>query len=285
MLVFDELAPSPCSTEPRDRRFRYPHLARLARDSRWYPNTTTVADDTTRGAGPPHRQPTGPDDLPTAQDHPNNLFTLLGRRYDFFAQEPVTALCPESLCGETERASGGNRLRSLWDDLSVVSAHLLLPEDLERDLPSVDASFEGFRNPTDGPAPAWTMPGSGRARTTGRHGSSASLGGIENAERDRSLHFLHILLPHVPYEYLPTGQRYIVGQRTLPGLFIETWVPDPIRPEQGHQRYLLQFRVSRTGSSGASWLGSKRAGLYDRALVVVTADHGSASARRSRGAS
>ena len=38
-----------------------------------------------------------------------------------------------------------SRVRELVSDLSVVSLHLLLPDDLERDLPPVDRSFGDFR--------------------------------------------------------------------------------------------------------------------------------------------
>ena len=52
---------------------------------------------------------------------------------------------PASGCALRTRLPLRSRLRSLADDLSVVSAYLLLPDDLEDGLPAVDRTFGRFR--------------------------------------------------------------------------------------------------------------------------------------------
>ncbi len=275
MIVFDEM--SGASLLDRDLRIdasRYPHIAELARRSTWYRNATTV-DYATQRAVPALLTGTRPpgDSLPIASDHPRNLFTMLGERYDLDVHEAATELCPERLCGQRERAGEDDRLRSLADDLRVVSLHLLLPDEVADDLPAVDATFEGFRD-------------------TG--GSSAGHGAAsvpERAFRDRpalwsrfverldagqtrpDLHFLHIALPHWPYQYLPSGQEYSADTSRIPGIDGSSWTASTVLVRQAYQRYLLQLGfVDRLVGRLIARLDAE--GLWDRSLVVVAADHG-----------
>ena len=93
------------------------------------------------------------------------------------------------------------------------------------------------------------------------------------------LYFLHLLLPHSPYQYLPSEREYRhEGGMGIPGLSgtnLSDWThaPDTENVSQLYQRYLLQLGFVDT------WLGSllnhlRTIGLYDRALLVLTADHG-----------
>jgi hypothetical protein len=131
----------------------FPNFARLADAGVWYPNATTEADLTPRAAPavmtgyyPTHEE------LPTAQDHPDSIFTLLGSAYEMNVFEPVTKVCPESLCGERALPPQTDRLDGLYDDLSIVYEHLLLPKSLEDDLPAVDEAFSGFGQEEEDPA-------------------------------------------------------------------------------------------------------------------------------------
>ena len=47
-----------------------------------------------------------PGTLPSLADHPDNLFTLLGKRYTIRASEQVTRLCPSRYCPRTRRGAG-----------------------------------------------------------------------------------------------------------------------------------------------------------------------------------
>lgn len=87
------------------------------------------------------------------------------------------------------------------------------------------------------------------------------------------LYFLHVALPHTPYVYLPSGKRYAVDLRVLRGRDDGGLWADAMAARQSNQRYLLQ--LGYTDRALALILSTlKRSGIYDRALVVVTADHG-----------
>ena len=123
---------------------RFPNFARLAASSTWYRNTTTVSASTTvavpailTGQKPKRGA------LPIFRDHPNNLFTLLGKRYRMVVHESQTRLCPQRLCKQ-KTADTGSRLSSLYSDVRVVYLHLIAPPELEQRLPVIDESWGNF---------------------------------------------------------------------------------------------------------------------------------------------
>jgi hypothetical protein len=273
MIVFDEF--SGLSLLGHDRRIdaaRLPAFARLAGDSTWYRNATTVADFTERAIPAlitgemPER-----DSLPTAADHPESLFTLLGDAYSLDVTEPVTDVCPRRLCPETGRPDASRRLRELASDLSVVSLHLLLPDDLRRKLPPVDRSFGDFRRRGGAGEPRpWTAPSDALQERVGQFDAFVRRLG---REQKPSLSFVHVELPHTPLEFLPTGQRY-PGPAEPPGLEDPgVWTKHRPLVHEAHRRHLLQVAFADR-LLGRALDRLRRAGLYERALIVVAADHG-----------
>jgi hypothetical protein len=86
--------------------------------------------------------------------------------------------------------------------------------------------------------------------------------------------FVHSVLPHVPWVYLPSG-RARVGYRpgALPDFASPAGFGDPFLTQLNEQRHLLQAGfVDREIGSLVRRL--KATGQWRRALVVVTADHG-----------
>ena len=119
-------------------------------DATWYRDTASVDQDTPYAVpaildGRLPRQ----DRLPVAADHPQNIFSLLGDRYELHVREDATALCAPSLCQDADRPGFRDRMRSLWDDLSLVYAHEVLPDDVERELPSVSETWGDFNGGLD----------------------------------------------------------------------------------------------------------------------------------------
>jgi hypothetical protein len=285
IVLFDELPiTSLLGSDGRIDRRRYPNFAALVRDSLWFRNTASV-DAATEVAVPAiftGRRP-GPDTLPTADDQPRNVFTLLGRGRRMHVYESVSDLCPDSLCPE-DTPGFGARMRSLVSDLGVVSLHVMLPDDLRRRLPSIDQRWQGFTGTTDADdePTARRRAGSGFAGIIERKRSSDDRAGLferftAGIPRTRRgspgpLNVLHTLLPHVPWEYLPDGQRYLAGQE-IPGLDFEQWSDDRGAAEAGLQRHLLQLGyVDRL--LGRLLRRLRADGSYDETLLVVTADHG-----------
>jgi Sulfatase len=273
LVVFDEL-PTVSLMDEHERidPVRYPNFARLAADGIWFRNATTVHEWTTWAVPSiltglhPER-----DALPLYLDHPNNLFTLLGGSYDLRVVESQAHLCPAELCGAEEGLGG--RLRSILSDVGVVYPHLVLPDGLRARLTPLGDAWSGFRHA--GGRPAVYLNRDAEVR---RFVETITPG------REPGLYFLHVLLPHHPWEYLPDGKRYSSALPWQPGLVDDRWTGDPELAIQAQQRHLLQ--VGFTDRLLGDILGRLREqGLYDDALVIVTADHGSsfrASGERRR---
>lgn len=95
------------------------------------------------------------------------------------------------------------------------------------------------------------------------------------------LHFMHALLPHVPWRLRPDGSSYAdIG---LPGYFSK-WDNDQVKARFGQQRHLLQLGFA--DHLLGEYLDRLEAiGDFDRAMVIVTSDHGVSfvAGERSRG--
>jgi hypothetical protein len=272
MVVFDEFPlPSLVDEHGQIDAERYPHFAALAQQSTWCRNATSVHYLTT-SAVPAILTGNYPKDggetaLPTCADHPRNLFTLLGGSYRENVFESMTRLCPDQLCqNRTEEIGPRQRLTSLFADLSVVELHLLSPPQWRRRLPPITQGWKDF----GGAACDCCLTGKLRDDRPGQF--AAFLDSIQDDSRP-TLHFLHVLLPHSPFRFLPSGKRYCTdtGLETLSLGSVWPEEEEPVR--QAYQRHLLQVRFV-DGLLGRLIERLKDIGLYDRALLVVTADHG-----------
>jgi hypothetical protein len=275
MLVFDEFDGA-MLMDHRQRldRSRFPHFAALAARATWYRNATTVADRTLRAVPGLLSGRRPPDDaLAVRADYPDTVFSLLGDTHEMHVTETATELCPERLCGERARPDAPSRLGSLVSDLSVVSLHLVLPRDLRSDLPNVSQSFGDFRAEGDSRGDAVADPDALKGFSAGRPQTfERFLRGIR-AGAEPGFHFLHLAIPHAPWQYLPDGRQYPASGPTFPGLDFDTWREDPAPVRLSLQRHLLQAGYA-DHLVGRLIARLRRTGLFQRALVVVTADHG-----------
>ena len=84
------------------------------------------------------------------------------------------------------------------------------------------------------------------------------------------LHFMHTYLPHTPWKLRPDGSGYpVIG---IPG-YTSNWDDDGVKARFGQQRHLLQ--LGYTDRLLGEYLDRLEAiGDFDRAMVIVTADHG-----------
>jgi hypothetical protein len=222
-----------------------------------------------------------PGELPTLDDHPENLFTLLRRDYRLRVAEPVTHLCPKSACPRARRPLG-DRVGGLADDLRLVYLHVLLPDDYTRDLPPVNQTWQGFGDHSAEETPSRRAVEVANANDVDRHVGQelwrdqrhefgAFVRTIQPSRRP-ALYFLHTLLPHSPWRFLPSGRQY-ANSLGIEGLSTDTWVEDEWLTTQAWQRHLLQVGFTDR-LLGQLLARLKRAGLYDRSVIVVTADHG-----------
>ena len=247
---------------------RLPGFAALAADATWYRNASTVAE-LTGWAIPPilsGRRPR-PGLLPVTRDYPNNLFTLLGDRYRMEVEEPITDLCPERLCPSNER-SVADTLVATTIDAAVVYLHVVLPDDLRTRLPPLTRDWKNFLR-----GQQWQRRWVTERDQDRRVGPRAFIDGISAADAQPTLYYLHALLPHEPYMYLPSGQQF-TDDPDSPGLFnTGRWTTGEWPVVQGYRRHLIQVGFV-DALVGRIVEKLKREGLWDAALVVVTADHG-----------
>ncbi|HVM40668.1 MAG TPA: sulfatase-like hydrolase/transferase, partial [Acidimicrobiia bacterium] len=202
-----------------------------------------------------------------------NLFTLLGGSYRLHVEETVTRLCPTNLC-DGERTVGGGGLRSLLGDAArtwraVVSPHTAAAdpandvgvlEDPEQN--TVDHEGAPDREDTQF---AMSDPGLDEPPTFLRSF-------LDEIDSDgRTLHFAHVLFPHVPWRFLPGGQTYApipISRYWGPKLHDQEW---PFTVDRHRQ---VMQTIYTDSLLGATLQQLRETGVYDRALVVVTADHG-----------
>jgi hypothetical protein len=247
MVVLDELPTSSLLDGEGDiDGDLYPAFAALASDATWYRNHTTVAAHTVdalpallTGRYPPPAES-------SMRSDPENLFSLLAGTHDLAVEEPVTRLCTDALCPHESPSS----VRELATDAAGWWAGGL--------------TWEMAENMAVPALPGSTGPGRyERARETI---DGLDLGGGERPP----FAFLHFVLPHGPWEYTEDGSLYARPDGTR-GVVAHRWTDAGM--ELGRQRHILQVQAT-DALLGRLLDALQRAGVYDDALIVVTADHG-----------
>lgn len=284
MVVFDEFGTTalldPDTLDIDSRRF--PNFAALAERSTFFRRATTISPWTSTAVPTilTGRWPLGNEAPPQVESYPQNLFTLLAPYYAMNVHEGLTRLCPNELC-PVKGPSAPERLGRMLADLAVVYGHVVLPTTLREHLPSVAHQWAGFAATDEGP------PNVGRSESSNGHNflSTATpqmkgdragvledfLKSVPRAGRP-GISFIHVLLPHHPWVYLPSGHRY-GSFRDHGRIHGSRWGDVPELVALSYQRYLLQigFLDSFLGKLTASL---QREGTWDESLVIVVADHG-----------
>jgi hypothetical protein len=286
MVVFDEF-PGISLLDDRGRvdAVRYPGFAQLAKDGTWFPNAHSIYDSTSK-AVPAIMDGDYPEKgvLPTSSEHPNSIFALLGKSHAMNVSEEATTVCPRDLCEDDRLAEPFlDRLGSMSEDLGLVYAHVVAPPDIEAELPTVSENWGNFGGDAGGASGEAAVGDDALSPKDGKQAVLASLRADRNAKFDAwiagirkgrrpTLSFKHALLPHVPWKYLPSGQQYAPGGDPIAQLSRQSY-PDETQVEQLQMRHLLQLGFADLKIRQLI-AHLKRIGIYDEALVVVTADHG-----------
>jgi Sulfatase len=93
-----------------------------------------------------------------------------------------------------------------------------------------------------------------------------------HASREPQLYVLHVLLPHAPWRYLPSGRSYR-GFQAPQGVTRDVWKNDARLVDRRYREHLLQVGyVDRV--LGRIVRRLRVTGLWNRSLFVVAADHG-----------
>lgn len=294
-ILFDMLSmPAMLDGQGQIDKQLFPAFAKLAQRSHWFRNASTVAISTTQsvpailtGIYPETRK------VPTVSEHPVNLFTLLGSRADLHVLETYTDLCPATLC---PRKSKPYRIRlgQLLGDMWVVYQHIVVPSGLRGRLAAINTDWGGFGEDTGGAYSGFqeTTKHESHSRAWDRINLSMyedrmkKFASFSEALKDPAasgLYYLHLKLPHPPYTLLPSGKAYIPREKRFNHM--REAIASRLDPDSGlwphnrqllglaYQRYLLQA-ILADSLLGTLVGNMEESGLFDRALVIVVADHG-----------
>jgi hypothetical protein len=177
----------------------------------------------------------------------------------------------------------------MFSDLSIVERRLLLPKGMADTLPPIDRDWEDFRADADNdnltkyahtPAPVDRDDPKEPIRIAGEDLPVQRLelgrkvvASMRPGGGKPGFWMVHYVEPHVPWRFLPDGRQYPVIGPSIPGLDDQDWEDDPFLLDQAFERHFLQARFADRLLGDA--LGQMKAsGLWDKALVIVVADHG-----------
>ena len=285
MVVFDEFSGTTLMDEQLQvDAARHPNLARLAASSTWYRQATSV-HARTEYAVPAilsGRLPSIPSS-PVLADYPGNLLEIIhrSRAFDMSVFEPITRLCPDGLRHDAPqtRPHPVRHAADLLTTLTRVYPHLIFPTDIPIEFPEIPKPWFGMLQ---------TLVSEIRPFKTGLFHYIYSrernvqldhfLDCIHRTERP-PFAFLHVVLPHYPWTYYPSGQSYTNSDNSAwkpdggLGELGEDWPHDEALVRRCEHRYLMQ--VAATDRFVGRLLDKlQETDLFDRCLLIVMADHG-----------
>lgn len=266
-VIFDEFPLYPLlGSDGRINAERFPGFAELAKGSTWYRNSVAESNFTHQ-AVPAILASQVPDQVggPFLSQYPNNIFTLFAGATEVGGIEPVTSLCPNSVCGGKAGAIASfsfSRLKTFLRDASYVYGQRVFPQVLRRYVPSIEGTWGGFGAVKD------------RFKDQFNTGVLSQVDAVENAIRIVSestsprVQVVHALLPHAPWRITPD---FRVDQLSPT---ISTQNPDDDEViRDTYQTFLYQVGAAdRVMQNLIKDL--KSAGKWDSTMLVVTADHG-----------
>ena len=233
----------------------FPNFAQLEASSNWYRNSTTIAPFTL-AAVPGMLTSSYPNATngvaAVAANYPDSLFTLLGGTYRVNATEAFTVMCPAGICDDARHVGtfhGG--IRGLVKDTAKLWREFASPKEAPKQLDVTRGLLASDPFPMG---------------TAQRFVTSLSPDGVSPR-----LDFVHVLLPHWPWQYVQGMQNTGVG-RSVFGLSNNRWTT-AWTTRSAYERHLLQVQATDT-FIGQVIAKLKAVGAWDESVVVVTADHG-----------
>jgi hypothetical protein len=266
-IVFDEFPLySLLSDDGTINAERYPGFAALARESTWYRNNVAESNFTHQAvpailASAIPQQEGGP----FLTQYPKNIFTLFAGKTSVGGIEPVTSLCPKSVCAGTDEVNAlfeFSRFKSFMRDASYVYGQRVLPPVLRKYVPSIEGTWGGFGAVAN------------KFKEQFDVGALSQVDAIANGTRalvedsQSRVQVVHALAPHAPWRITPDDRVAPLSPS------ISTSNPeseDGVRDT--YQTFLYQ--VAAADNAIADVMSQlKKSGKWDKTMLVVTADHG-----------
>ena len=252
---------------------RFPNFGALRDQSVWYANATTVHDQTLKSVPSmlTGRYPEEGTILPLPENYPESLFNLLRGYYDLHTFEPVTNLSDTFAAPE---GAGITHLLMVVSDLAIFYTRSLLPEPAADNwLPLENGIWGGFlermperrKEDSKRTMSQWLRDKNGSDEILHRWASTKKYIAEMGTHSASTFHFFHVTIPHHPYDYLPSGQRYTFE--------ISPDVDNVHTVRLKREAHILQAGLADT-MLGEFRAELERLGRWDDALVVLVADHG-----------
>jgi hypothetical protein len=243
---------------------RFPGFAELARDATWYRNSVGVSNGTAQ-AVPALLSSQVPKTSggPFLTQYPKNIFTLFAGRASIGGNEPVTSLCPNSVCPKNEQDTAivnGDRFRDFIVEALNVYGHTTFPSFIRKHLQPIWGAWGAFEV-------------NQRVEGAFSSGALAQVDVIEQAVRSVTsdetpqIQVVHALFPHSPWQITP-------DLRVNDPSPVESLVnPDDDARRDVYQTFLYQVGAAdRVIQNLINDLKASR--KWDSTLLVVSADHG-----------
>lgn len=269
---------------------RFPNFARLASTSTWYRNFTSAAETTDYAipAALSGKLPVA-DKSFTYVDHPDNLFTWLGGTYKMNVSEYISEMCPPSVCSDNNALPGAKakQKESQWKSFAremadVFKQRVDLTKANEYDAVRAAAAQ------TDTVAVTTTTVATTTSTAAGSDGTTSTVAAlphnipfIANLQPGRfsdwvnsipedptgTLNYLHLLLPHQSWVFLPDGLSYALNG------------DEQFEDESAWETKVRQQRMIMQVQFVDKLLGLlldrlEASDAYKNSLVIVQADHG-----------
>ncbi len=283
MIVFDGFTGMALLDETHEiDPVRYPNFARLSQASHWFRNATTIHPRTTN-AVPAILSGCMPRDVAAIRsEYPQNLFQLVHEsgQYEMTVFEPYTRLCPPGVDRQPISRSPWQEAGVILESLSCLYAHLAVPSDLPPGLPTIPRAWFGLPETS---LPSWEVSTGLVMHSWDRQRGEQFEHFLDSLQESETpgFRFLHVVMPHYPWDYYPDGRQYIanIAASQSPigslGLLGEEWTTDEMVVDSGWRRYLMQ--VMYVDSLIGQLLDRlESTGLMDDCLLVIAADHGTA---------
>ena len=245
---------------------RFPGFAALAKESTWYRNNIAESNFTHQAvpailASAVPKQSGGP----FLAQYPKNIFTLYAGKTTVSGIEPVTSLCPKSVCKTSESKNSAfeyGRFRRFLRDASYVYGQRVLPPVLRSHIPSIEGTWGGFGAVANKFKEQFDVGALSQV--------DAIHSGVKALTQDKNprVQVVHALVPHAPWRITPDNRVAPLSSS------ISTSNPDSEEVVRDtYQTFLYQVAAADNAISSAM-KELKDAGRWENTMVVVTADHG-----------
>ena len=245
---------------------RFPGFAELAKGSTWYRNSVAESNFTHQ-AVPAVLASQVPNQVggPFLAQYPKNIFTLFAGATAVGGIEPVTSLCPASVCGEKVGAPSSfsaDRLKTFLRDAAYVYGQRVFPPVLRKYVPSIEGTWGGFGAVANEFKDQFAV------------GALSQVDAIDRAvdivskSTSPRVQVVHSLLPHAPWRITPDLRVDELSST------ISTQNPDDEEVIRDMYQTFL-YQVGAADTVIANLIATlKQSGKWESTLLVVTADHG-----------